>query len=76
MKEKLKDFLQSCIKNTMLFSINRVQHNLEIGFMRAMKLKEILIDCEIINSKGELIVSNDKLDKINFDEIYKKLYVL
>ena len=54
---QLKDYLKKSYQENKIVSINQLQNELSIGFTRAMKIKRYLIETNVVNEKGEILIN-------------------
>jgi DNA segregation ATPase FtsK/SpoIIIE-like protein len=62
-KSDLKFLLLKLISKKENLSINKLQLELSVGFNRALKIKKFLIEQQIINEKGEILLRKRKISK-------------
>lgn len=54
---QLKDYLINSHQENKIVSINQLQNELSIGFTRAMIIKRYLIETNVVNDKGEILIN-------------------
>ena len=62
-KEELISFLMELVETDSKFSINRLQSKLYIGFTRACRIKEFLLDNNIMSEDGFVIANESHIKR-------------